>query len=188
MVCVLFYHFFLFFVLMFLFDFSRYTQKLDLEQKIELEIKMRDGSAKLLAAYKHPRGSMRSYNNNSLSGNSIQMLEAAKNFLTSNERIKAYKDELQREKQQNGMSTVGSGGVNTTQVKCHRKPTGRISLSEIRIPLMWRDSDHFKNKGNHRRYAVFVLAKIGTEIMNTSLLYPVDRNLTDISFQDIILL
>lgn len=54
----------------------------DLQQKIDHEIKMRDGTAKLLAASKHP----------------AQMLEAAKNLLTSNTRIISYMTELQRRK------------------------------------------------------------------------------------------
>ncbi len=43
---------------------------------------MRDGTAKLLAASKHPQ----------------QMLEAAKNLLTSNTRMLAYMSELQKRK------------------------------------------------------------------------------------------
>jgi hypothetical protein len=43
---------------------------------------MREGTAKLLAASKHP----------------AQMLEAAKNLLTSNTRIMTYMTELQRRK------------------------------------------------------------------------------------------
>lgn len=66
--------------------------------------------------------------------------------------------------------------------------TARVSLSELRIPLMWRDSDHFKNRGDHRRFAVFCLARIGTEIHDTALLCPVDRALTDITFPDVLLL
>lgn len=57
-------------------------QELDLEQKIELEIKMREGSAKLLAASKQQ----------------AQSLEAARALLTSNERMSAYMAELQRRK------------------------------------------------------------------------------------------
>lgn len=51
-----------------------------MEQKIDLEIKMREGTTKLLAACKH----------------SNQTLEAAKSLLTSNERMIAYMSELQR--------------------------------------------------------------------------------------------
>jgi len=53
---------------------------------------------------------------------------------------------------------------------------------------MWRDSDHFKNRGDHRRFAVFCLARLGTEIHDTSLLCPIDRAHTDISFPDVLIL
>lgn len=51
-----------------------------MEQKIDLEIKMREGTTKLLAACKH----------------SNQALEAAKSLLTSNERMNSYMIELQK--------------------------------------------------------------------------------------------
>ena len=41
---------------------------------------------------------------------------------------------------------------------------------------------------DHRRYAVFCLVKIGTEIYDTSLISTVDRNMTDLSFDDVIVL
>ncbi|XP_066585985.1 rhotekin-like isoform X3 [Prorops nasuta] len=129
----------------------------DLEQKIEVEIKMREGSAKLLAAARHR----------------AQSLEAARALLTSNERMSAYMAELQRRKKESlGLTSNGS--------------TARVSLSDLRIPLMWRDSDHFKNRGDYRRFAVFCLARVGTEIHDTALLCPVDRNLTDLSFPDVL--
>ena len=59
-------------------------QEYDLEQKIEVEIKMREGSARLLAAARHR----------------AQSLEAARALLTSNERMSAYMAELQRRKKE----------------------------------------------------------------------------------------
>ena len=59
-----------------------YFQDQYLQQKIDHEIKMRDGTAKLLAASKRPH----------------QLLEAAKNLLTSNTRMIAYMSELQKRK------------------------------------------------------------------------------------------
>jgi hypothetical protein len=56
------------------------------------------------------------------------------------------------------------------------------------MPLIWRDTDHFKNKGDYRRFAVFCLARIGTEIYDTALLCPVDRALTDLTFPDVLIL
>lgn len=162
-------------------------QELDLEQKIDLEIKMREGSAKLLAACNNPKNQPKStlgFSQSSASSpHNTQMLEAAKNLLTSNERMTGYMAELQRRKKERdalgGASPAPSSGSGVT---------GKVSLSEIRMPLMWRDTDHFKNKGDHRRFAVFCLVKIDTEIYDTSLLCPVDRNSTDISFNDAILL
>lgn len=93
----------------------------------------------------------------------------------------AYMAELQRRKRDRSES-VGQTSANK------QRTTAKVSLSEIRMPLMWRDTDHFKNKGDHRRFAVFCLLRIGTDIFDTSLLCPVDRSLTDISFNDAIIL
>ncbi|XP_076242213.1 rhotekin-2 [Calliopsis andreniformis] len=131
----------------------------DLEKKIELEIKMREGSSRILAAARHP----------------TQSLEAARALLTSSKRMSAYMSELQHRRQETSSKTS----------ICESK--GKLSISDLRIPLMWRDSDHFKNRGDHRRFAVFCLARVGTEIHDTSLLYPIDREQTDISFSDLLL-
>ncbi|CAG5075797.1 Similar to Rtkn: Rhotekin (Rattus norvegicus) [Cotesia congregata] len=130
----------------------------DLEQKIEVEIKMREGSARLLAAARHR----------------AQSLEAARALLTSNERMSAYMAELQRRKKDINKTSVSGSAA-------------RVSLSELRVPLMWRDSDHFKNRGDYRRFAVFCLARVGTEIHDTALICPVDRAQTDITFPDVLL-
>ncbi|KAK0089065.1 hypothetical protein PV326_004611 [Microctonus aethiopoides] len=120
---------------------------------------MREGSARLLAAARHR----------------AQSLEAARALLTSNERMSAYMAELQRRKKE----PTNKSNANTS--------SARVSLSELRVPLMWRDSDHFKNRGDYRRFAVFCLARVGTEIHDTALLCPVDRASTDITFPDVLL-
>lgn len=134
----------------------------DLEQKIDLEIKMREGTTKLLAACRHQ----------------TQTLEAAKNLLTSNERMSAYMAELQRRKKEAPSRGLGYG--------C-QPCTAQVSLSDLRMPLIWRDTDHFKNKGDYRRFAVFCLVRIGTEIYDTTLLCPIDRSLTDLTFPDVLI-
>jgi hypothetical protein len=53
-----------------------------LEQKIDVEIRIREGTTKLLAACQHPS----------------QALEAAKTLQTSNERMNVYMNELQQRK------------------------------------------------------------------------------------------
>ncbi|PSN40887.1 hypothetical protein C0J52_18879 [Blattella germanica] len=139
-----------------------FLQEFDLEQKIDLEIKMREGTTKLLAACRHQ----------------TQTLEAAKNLLTSNERMSAYMAELQRRKKEPLGGRTGFG--------C-QPCLARVSLSDLRMPLIWRDTDHFKNKGDYRRFAVFCLARIGTEIYDSTLLCPVDRSLTDLTFPDVLI-
>lgn len=138
---------------------ARNSKEHDLEQKIEVEIKMREGSARLLAAAKHR----------------AQSLEAARTLLTSNERMSVYMAELQTRRREPIKKPCTPGSV------------GKLSISDLRIPLMWRDSDHFKNRGDHRRFAVFCLARLGTEIHDTSLLCPIDRAHTDISFPDVLI-
>ncbi|XP_026827360.1 rhotekin-2 isoform X2 [Ooceraea biroi] len=138
---------------------ARTHAEYDLEQKIEVEIKMREGSARLLAAAKHR----------------AQSLEAAKALLTSNERMSVYMAELQSRRRE------------LLKKPCIPGSMGKLSISDLRIPLMWRDSDHFKNRGDHRRFAVFCLARVGTEIHDTSLLCPIDRAHTDLSFADVLI-
>ena len=66
--------------------------------------------------------------------------------------------------------------------------TGTLCLSDLRFPLMWKDLDHFRNRGDYRRYAVFALLRVGTEIYDTTLVNPVDRSVTDITFDDTVIL
>lgn len=135
----------------------------DLEQKIDLEIKMREGTTKLLAACTHE----------------LQSLEPAKSLITSNERMNAYTSELQRRKQESG---------NMKSSKQLKPCKARIAISDIRMPLLWKDSDHFKNKSDHRRFSVFCLIKCGTEVYDTVLVNNIDRTMTDINFDDVIVL
>ncbi|GBM13887.1 Rhotekin-2 [Araneus ventricosus] len=133
----------------------------DLEQKIDLEIKMQEGTNKLLAACRYQ----------------LQSLEALKSLLTSNERINAYMLELQRRK-----TLKQTKSPQKTLLPC----TGKVAISDIRMPLIWKDSDHFKNRGDYRRFALFCLLKVGTEVFDTAMVNNVDRSMTDIAFEDVI--
>lgn len=62
-----------------------------------------------------------------------------------------------------------------------------LSISELRIPLMWRDVDHFKQRGDYKRYAIFCLLKINSQIYDTQLISDVDRHKTDVTFDDLII-
>lgn len=62
-----------------------------------------------------------------------------------------------------------------------------LSVSELRIPLMWRDVDHFKQRGDYKRYAIFCLLKINSQIYDTQLISDVDWHKTDITFDDLVI-
>ncbi|XP_031716215.1 rhotekin-like [Anarrhichthys ocellatus] len=137
------------------------TQDGEVLKQIEREVRMREGASKLLAACSRRE----------------QALEASKSLLTCNARILALLSQLQKMRKAQILQRVG------------RRPSddvlpclGKISLSDLRIPLMWKDSEYFKNKGELQRCAVFCLLQCGTEIHETDLVM-VDRTLTDICFE-----
>ncbi|XP_077945010.1 rhotekin isoform X4 [Gasterosteus aculeatus] len=142
------------------------TRDEEVLQRIEREVRMREGASKLLAACSRRE----------------QALEASKSLLTCNARILALLSQLQQMRKDKILQRVG------------RRPSedappclGKVSLSDLRIPLMWKDSEYFKNKGELQRCAVFCLLQCGTEIHDTDLVM-VDRTLTDICFEGATLL
>ncbi|XP_067429818.1 rhotekin-like [Thunnus thynnus] len=134
-------------------------------KEIEREVRMREGASKLLAAC-----SQRD-----------QALEASKSLLTCNTRILALLSQLQRMRKAQILQRAGRRPSDDL-VQC----MGKVALSDLRIPLMWKDSEYFKNKGELHRCAVFCLLQCGTEIHDTDLVM-VDRTLTDICFEDTII-
>ncbi|AWP13728.1 putative rhotekin-2-like [Scophthalmus maximus] len=137
----------------------------NLQGKLDFEVRMREGAYKLLLACSKRE----------------QVLNASKNLLTCNARIKAYVTHLQRTSQERHMmGAVGrfSDPVSEDRVPCN----GTIAMSGLRIPLMWRDSDHFNNRGSSRRVAVFCLMQMGSEVFDTEMVV-VDRSVTDICFE-----
>ena len=71
-----------------------------------------------------------------------------------------------------------------------------MSLSDLRVPLLWRPADHLKDTGDsrsagisfsltkylfsiylfcRRRFALFLIARTGAQIYDTGLVYHVDR-------------
>ncbi|XP_029573732.1 rhotekin isoform X4 [Salmo trutta] len=144
-------------------------QDSNIQKKIDHEIRMRDGACKLLAAC-----SQRD-----------QALEASKSLLTCNIRIMAYMSELQRMKEAQVMQRVAlrssDAGPTDDRLPCK----GKVAISDLRIPLMWKDTEYFKNKGELHRCAVFCLLQVGAEIHDTDMVI-VDRTLTDICFDNTI--
>ncbi|CAB1332635.1 unnamed protein product [Coregonus sp. 'balchen'] len=143
----------------------------EVQRQIDREVRMREGASKLLAAC-----SQRD-----------QALEASKSLLTCNTRILALLSQLQRMREAQVLQRVGRrssiGGSLDERLPC----MGNVAISDLRIPLMWKDSEYFKNKGELHRCAVFCLLQCGREIYDTDLVM-VDRTLTDICFEDTIIL
>nr|XP_015202533.1 PREDICTED: rhotekin-2 [Lepisosteus oculatus] len=136
----------------------------DLQEKIDFEIRMREGAYKLLVA----------------STQRDQVLSASKNLLTCNARIEAYMAELQKKGEVHILINAArrsSDGVPKDRIACK----GKVAISGLRIPLMWKDTDHFNNRGSSRRVAVFCLMKMGAEVFDTDMVI-VDRSVTDICF------
>ncbi|XP_025978193.2 rhotekin-2 isoform X3 [Dromaius novaehollandiae] len=139
----------------------------DIQDKINFEIRMREGISKLLA----------------VSTRKDQLLHAVKNLMVCNARILAYRAELQNQKEEpvsyrteGWSSDIGSNN----RVACRAK----VAISDIRIPLMWKDSDHFSNKEKSQRYAVFCLFRMGAEVFDTEVAI-VDKAVTDICFENV---
>ena len=93
------------------------------------------------------------------------------------------KYELSKLKRGRGSPAPTSLGSNLSA----RPSYAGVSLSDIRIPLMWKRKDHLKDVGDRRRFAVFCLARIGAQIYDSSLIFPVDRSQTDINLDDVFL-
>ncbi|XP_067154545.1 LOW QUALITY PROTEIN: rhotekin [Apteryx mantelli] len=147
------------------------AQDTDIQKKIDHEIRMREGACKLLAACTQRE----------------QALEATKSLLVCNSRILAYMSELQRMKEVQVMQRTprspSDAGPTDERLPCR----GRVCVSDLRIPLMWKDTEYFKNKGGDcTRCAVFCLLQIGVEIYDTEMVL-VDRTLTDICFENAVL-
>ncbi|XP_073097094.1 rhotekin-2 isoform X3 [Manis javanica] len=141
-------------------------QDCSIQEKIDLEIRMREGIWKLL----------------SLSTQKDQILHAVKNLMVCNARIVAYTLELQKLKEQVANQT-GRCDVNF-ESKERTACKGKIAISDIRIPLMWKDSDHFSNKERSQRYAIFCLFKMGAEVFDTDMVI-VDKTITDVCFENL---
>jgi len=133
----------------------------ELKNKIEVEESLCKGTAKFISACK----------------NEGQVLEAAKNLLLSNLRVDMLKFELNKIRRGRGSPVVKQGNPSYAAV----------SLSDIRIPLLWRPRDHMQDTGDSRRFAIFCIARVGAQIYDTGLVHPVDRHSTDVSFPDVLL-
>uniref|UniRef100_A0A6G1SJG5 Rhotekin-2 n=1 Tax=Aceria tosichella TaxID=561515 RepID=A0A6G1SJG5_9ACAR len=129
------------------------------------------------------KGSSGQQNRSSLSRSNHRVIRRP----TSNSNtLSRRRDRSQRQKHRERLAQLISSQHNIDcNLTADTKAT--ITLSELRVPLMWRDVDHFKGRGDYRRYAVFCLAKIGSQIYDTQLISDVDRQMTDLTFDDVIM-
>ncbi|XP_075791001.1 rhotekin-2 isoform X2 [Pelodiscus sinensis] len=138
-----------------------------LREKIDFEVRMREGICKLLA----------------VSTQKDQVLHAVKNLMVCNARILAYRTELLKQKEEPVMCRT-RGWCADVQSKVRAACRGKVAISGIRIPLMWKGSEHFNNKERSQLFAVFCLLKMGAEVFDTDMVL-VDKGLTDICFENV---
>ncbi|KAM4810478.1 LOW QUALITY PROTEIN: rhotekin [Rhinophrynus dorsalis] len=142
-------------------------QDTDIQKRIDHEVRMREGAVKLLGACTQRE----------------QALEAAKSLLVCNSRIMTYMSELQHRKEeqvlQHSTRRPSDTGCSEERLPCK----GKLSISDLRIPLMWKDSEYFRNKGELHRCAVFCALQLRGEVNDTEMVF-VDRTSTDICFEN----
>ncbi|XP_021255125.1 rhotekin-2 isoform X4 [Numida meleagris] len=139
----------------------------NIQEKINFEIRMREGICKLLT----------------VSTQKDQLLQAVKNLMVCNARIHAYRTELQNQVEE-PVSCRAGGWLSDNGTKDRMACRAKVALSDIRIPLMWKGSDHFSNKEKSQRYAVFCLFRMGAEVFDTEVAI-VDKAITDICFENV---
>lgn len=145
-----------------------------IQEKIDHEVHIRDGIMKLLAACHEE----------------VQALETSKNLLTINARILALMGLLQRHRAKSVMRRKGSSSTafsvdsdDDDDAPCR----AQLSLSDIRVPLMWSQEDHNKTKTEQHLYYVFCLLKLDGQVLDTALV-ETDESETDVSFDNVIVL
>ncbi|KAM6132645.1 rhotekin [Pterocles gutturalis] len=141
-------------------------QDTETQGRLERELRVREGACKLLAACSRPE----------------QALEAARALLLCSRRALALMAELQRRKEQELLRRPSDAGPTEDRLPCR----GTVCISDLRIPLMWKDTEYFRNKGELHRCAVFCLLQLGAEVHDTPMVL-VDRTLTDICFESPVL-
>ncbi|KRZ14836.1 Rhotekin-2, partial [Trichinella zimbabwensis] len=101
------------------------------------------------------------------------LLEAGKSAVVSEKRLECYQ---RFEKFKFQRTSLSPPGLSFRPIN--------FAFSDVRIPLAWKNKDHFLNKGDSRSYAIFALCEIGDDICDTRLVSHVDRTFTDIQFEE----
>ncbi|XP_034291287.1 rhotekin-2 isoform X3 [Pantherophis guttatus] len=131
------------------------------QEQLEMETRMRDGLRKLLAA----------------STSRDQALRAAKALALCNGRLRGLRAEFRRR------SEESAGRGSDVAAKDREACRGKVGISDLRIPLMWKNSHHFNSKDRSERYSVFCLFKMGAQVYDSDLLI-VDKAATDICLEN----
>ncbi|CAI8047895.1 Rhotekin-2 [Geodia barretti] len=136
-----------------------------LQERIEMETKIKDGATRLLQA----------------SSTAAQSMEASKGMFVSNAKILALLREIQQLRAgKQSPATNNSSGLKSCPAK--------LAISDIRIPLEWQEFENTHGKvDNHTHFGVFCLFRIGNQVMDTPSLVSVDRSTMDITFRDVII-
>ncbi|CAJ0942517.1 unnamed protein product, partial [Ranitomeya imitator] len=139
-----------------------------IQEKLGFEIRMQEGVRKLL----------------SVSTQKDQILHGVKNLMTCSARIQEYT--VQLHSPQEASSARYSGRRSSDAGLSERLACpGKLFIKGIRIPLMWKDTEHFGSKEKSDRYAVFCMLRLGHEIFDTDMVI-VDKTTTDICFENTI--
>ncbi|XP_040291864.1 rhotekin-2 [Bufo bufo] len=139
-----------------------------IQEKLGFECRMREGICKLL----------------SVSTQKDQILNAVKNLMTCNARIQVYTAQLHSPLEARNAMSSGRR-LSDAGLKERLACPGKLSITGIRIPLMWKDTEHFGSREKSDRYAVFCMLRLGQEIFDTDMVI-VDKAMTDICFENAI--
>ncbi|XP_075697254.1 rhotekin-2 [Rhinoderma darwinii] len=136
------------------------------QEKLGFEIRMREGICKLLL----------------VSTQKDQILNALKNLMTCSARIQVYTAQLHSPQE---ASTAMNSGRRSSDAGLKERLAcpGKLCITGIRIPLMWKDTEHFGSKEKSDRYAVFCMLRLDQEIFDTDMVI-VDKTMTDICFDN----
>jgi len=142
----------------------------DIQHQIDDQIRMREGAMKLMSACSTLN----------------QALETSKNMLTINARVLGLMSALQKKKEQHVLEEYNKQKSSSNPDIASDCSNGRLAISDIRVPLMWKDNVHFTGKTGDQSYYAFALLRCGDQVRDT-LLYEITSADTDMYFDHTII-
>ena len=118
----------------------------------------------------------------SVSQNTIQRLEAEKTMILAQTRL----DVLRSRANPRGPVPERRATATKTMSKDSSTLLADISLSDMRIPLTWDPVGLLHDGSSSQVFGVFAIVACQGEVYDTTLLYPVDNQVTDLVFKDVI--